>query len=369
MHLMSTNPKSDFSPHDDIFLKYGIAGCRKRWIKRHPTHPIYEGQWNWAYQDLDSFEGDETVWKEIDDMIWQDVDILLCTIGIALSDKLHNTFSPKMLILDEAFAVTEGLTLALMLKFRKSLELCVLIGDSYQRFLRYLPFVQKTPSMASRLRKGGWGVTCLRLNHRTDTKICEFLREYAYNSIANLNKKEISEEYKYYLENTTDIINRLWINVVGEERIAGYGAVFNMAEVQLIEKLVRTLTTTEAIPEHAIAVLSPYAGQLGKLRKALSDQILQGLSVSSVGDYQGIECDLIILSLVRSNQFCQIGILNANTMIVSALSRARFGNIIVGNHKMMSNLGGAYDYWGHHMKRLVNLELIPVVDAGQCIFS
>ncbi|KAF3221475.1 ATP-dependent helicase NAM7 [Orbilia oligospora] len=394
IYLTSKNLESDSSPSDDDFSEFGIAGNRKRWINTHPTHPISENLRNILppnslnHQDLDPFGGDGGIWEKVDNLIWKDADIVFCTVDMALGKKFNNTFSPKLLILEEAYEVTEGLTLALMLRFRQSLKLCVLVGGPFQNAHRCLRFdQQKGTSMAARLGKSGWNNSKLRYNYRADLKICDFLREYAYNTAAHLNKKAVPNNYKYHIESSKDILNRpnhltplilevcrvessqVWINVLGSDVTVGYGTVCNMVEVQVIQKLVKRLTMAKSVPHHAVTVLTPYVGQVGELRKALSDQIAKGLSISTVEDYQGQECDVVIFSLVRSNFSFKIGTLNSNGMIVSALSRARYGNIIVGNHFMMSNLGNPHDYRNHHMKRLVNLKLIPVVDESQCRFS
>ncbi|KAF3109979.1 Regulator of nonsense transcripts 1-like protein [Orbilia oligospora] len=394
IYLTSKNLESHSTPCDDGFSEYGIAGNRKRWINTHPTHPLSENLRSILppnslnHQDLDPFGGDGDIWEKVDNLIWKDADIVFCTVDMALGKKFNNTFSPKLLILEEAYEVTEGLTLALMLRFRKSLQRCVLVGGLFQNSHRCLRFdSQKVSSMAARLGGSGWNNSKLRYNYRADLKICDFLREYAYNTAAHINKKAVLNNYKYHVESSKDILNRrnlvtplisevckiespqVWINVLGSEGAIGYGTVCNMVEVQVIQKLVTTLTTAGSVSHHAITVLTPYIGQVGKLRKALRDQILKGLSISTVEDYQGQECDVVIFSLVRSNFSFKIGMLNSNGMIVSALSRARYGNIIIGNHFMMSNLGDPHDYRNHHMKRLVNLKLIPVVDESQCRFS
>ena len=57
----------------------------------------------------------------------------------------------------------------------------------------------------------------------------------------------------------------------------------------------------------------------------------------TVDSYQGEENDVIILSLVRSNEYMAIGFLENKNRLVVALSRARRGLYIFGNAVTLTN--------------------------------
>lgn len=77
-------------------------------------------------------------------------------------------------------------------------------------------------------------------------------------------------------------------------------------------------------PEN-IGVVTPYIGQLNKLKEKLDDNFK---NIGSVDTWQGRESDYIVFSTVRSTN---LGFLqNPNRMNV-ALSRARHGLILLGN--------------------------------------
>lgn len=65
--------------------------------------------------------------------------------------------------------------------------------------------------------------------------------------------------------------------------------------------------------------------------------------MASVDAFQGREKDLIIMSCVRSNEHQGIGFLNDPRRLNVALTRARFGIIIVGNPKVLSK----QPLWNH----------------------
>jgi superfamily I DNA and/or RNA helicase len=73
-----------------------------------------------------------------------------------------------------------------------------------------------------------------------------------------------------------------------------------------------------------ITILTTYTGQMFLLKKetnALST--CKGVRVTVVDNYQGEENDIILLSLVRSNEENNIGFLKTDNRICVAISRAK----------------------------------------------
>ena len=91
----------------------------------------------------------------------------------------------------------------------------------------------------------------------------------------------------------------------------------------------------------AIGVITPYEGQRAYIvhyfhqSGSLSPKLYQEVEVASVDAFQGREKDYIILSCVRANEHQGIGFLNDPRRLNVALTRAKFGMIVVGNPKAL----------------------------------
>lgn len=86
-----------------------------------------------------------------------------------------------------------------------------------------------------------------------------------------------------------------------------------------------------------VTILTTYSGQLHQIRKLMkTHHLLSGVRATVVDNYQGEECDIILLSFVRSNEEGNIGFLKDSHRVNVALSRARKGLYCVGNFDCLS---------------------------------
>jgi len=99
-----------------------------------------------------------------------------------------------------------------------------------------------------------------------------------------------------------------------------------------------------------IGIITPYEGQRSYIvthmlkNGSVNQNLYKEIEVASVDSFQGREKDYIILSCVRSNDHNGIGFLNDPRRLNVALTRARYGIILVGNanslskHQLWNNL-------------------------------
>lgn len=94
-----------------------------------------------------------------------------------------------------------------------------------------------------------------------------------------------------------------------------------------------------------IGIITPYEGQRAYLVHylhycgSLNVKLYQEIEIASVNAFQGREKDYIILSCVRANQNQGIGFLNDPRRLNVALTRARYGLVIIGNPKALCRVG------------------------------
>ncbi|KAF3218324.1 hypothetical protein TWF106_007686 [Orbilia oligospora] len=156
----------------------------------------------------------------------------------------------------------------------------------------------------------------------------------------------------------------------------------NDFEQDIVISLVTHLLHQGVFKEHQIAVLTPYLGQMSKLRRSLgnimniivgsrdqealdeaeefldeeedqkpTDPTLQTVTrkaslatavrIATIDNFQGEEADVVIISLVRSNNERQCGFLKTSNRINVLLSRAKWGMYIIGD----ANTAGSVPMW------------------------
>ncbi|MDE5886005.1 MAG: AAA family ATPase [Muribaculaceae bacterium] len=91
-----------------------------------------------------------------------------------------------------------------------------------------------------------------------------------------------------------------------------------------------------------IGVISPYRAQVKHLRKLVAKSpffrpFIKLISINTVDGFQGQERDIILLSLVRSNENGEIGFLRDLRRMNVAMTRARMKLIIIGNASTLSH--------------------------------
>ena len=134
----------------------------------------------------------------------------------------------------------------------------------------------------------------------------------------------------------------LFYACMGVEEISGSGTSYlNRTEATMCEKVVTQFLRSGVMP-HQIGVVTPYEGQRSYLMAymqrngSLRAKLYADIEVSSVDAFQGREKDYIILSCVRSNERQGIGFLNDPRRLNVALTRAKFGVVVLGNPKVLA---------------------------------
>ncbi|KRX60318.1 Regulator of nonsense transcripts 1, partial [Trichinella sp. T9] len=132
-----------------------------------------------------------------------------------------------------------------------------------------------------------------------------------------------------------------WCTLSQEEKPRSGKSFLNRAEAAHIEKIATKLLRS-GVRADQIGIITPYEAQRAHivqhmlLSGPLNNKLYQEIEVASVDAFQGREKDIILMSCVRSNKDNRIGFLNDSRRLNVALTRARYGLIIVGNPKVLS---------------------------------
>lgn len=234
-------------------------------------------------------------------------------------------------LIDEASQATECETLVPIVH---GAERVVLVGDQQQ----LQPVVISSAcrragmsvSMFERLINTGMKVQMLRVQYRMHPELSAFSNEEFYEKrLENGVKEEDRKMIRFCYPNGKKPI--VFWNLKGKEGIGSTGSSFlNMREAVGVIDVVKELTNC-GVKQKNIGVITSYTGQKLLLKNLLVQSKLKDVECASVNTFQGREMDYIVLSCVRSNPQHIIGFLKDPKRLNVALTRARYGLIVVGD--------------------------------------
>lgn len=188
-------------------------------------------------------------------------------------------------------------------------------------------------------------VTLLKMQYRMNEQIMKFSSEWFYHGMV---ESAPTVSHRGILDYDTPM---MWIDTAecdGKEEFVGenFGRI-NRAEAELtlqtlqqyLEKIGKQRILEVSID---VGIISPYRAQVQLLRKELRKREFfrpyrHLLTVNTVDGFQGQERDIILISLVRSNDGGDIGFLRDLRRMNVAITRARMKLIILGSSETMTS--------------------------------
>ncbi|KAJ5918893.1 hypothetical protein N7454_010037 [Penicillium verhagenii] len=311
------------------------------------------------------------------------------TTGLARRLKMVQNLRCKVVICEEAGEVLEPQLLTALLP---EVEHLILIGDHQQ-----LPPRVQSYELSRDNHQTGWKYSLdvslferlvdsnpnrmgcglpfkmLEMQRRMHPSIAQLVREPSYPNLqdhpAVLNYPEVPgikkrlfwfdhRKLEGALSNGSEVSTSCW----------------NEFEVDMIAALVNHLLQQGTYHEQEIAVLTPYLGQLHRLKQrlrgsamlALNERDQEGLknagfedvednsttvkaplskllTLSTVDNFQGEEAKVVVISLVRSNLAHTCGFLRSSQRNNVLLSRAQHGMYLIGNSETLGHI----DMWAN----------------------
>ncbi|RLO08379.1 hypothetical protein DYB28_004712 [Aphanomyces astaci] len=289
-------------------------------------------------------------------VIIQHSDVVFAT-NVGAATKLLRNVVFDVVVIDEAAQALEASCWIPLLRARR----CVLAGDHHQ-----LPPTIQSESA----KRQGLGLTLFdRVTQMEHSKCVVRMLSTQYRMHRHISDWSSKAMYASQLASCDSVASRklshlphvtiphyndaldatlLLIDTAGcgldEESVEGGGGVqtllgaskSNPGEAQVVAQHVTALLATGLKPSE-VAVITPYNGQVGVLRRLLHP-VHPTLEIRSVDGFQGCEKEAVVMSLVRSNCKSAVGFLADDRRMNVAVTRAKRHVALIGDT----------DTLGHH---------------------
>ncbi|XP_065365805.1 regulator of nonsense transcripts 1 homolog [Calliphora vicina] len=290
-----------------------------------------------------------TLKRAAENQLLEAADVICCTCVGAGDARLQRIKFTSILI-DESMQSTEPECMVPVILGAKQL---ILVGDHCQ--LGPVVMCKKaaraglSQSLFERLVVLGIRPFRLEVQYRMHPELSQFPSNFFYEG--SLQNGVCAEDRKLKIDFPWPQPDRPMFFLVtqGQEEIAGSGTSYlNRTEAANVEKITTRFLKAGVKPEQ-IGVITPYEGQRAYLvqymqyQGSLHSKLYQEIEIASVDAFQGREKDIIIMSCVRSNEKQGIGFLSDPRRLNVALTRSKYGTIIVGNPKILSK----QPLWNH----------------------
>ncbi|EDQ92857.1 uncharacterized protein MONBRDRAFT_650, partial [Monosiga brevicollis MX1] len=292
-------------------------------------------------------EADEKRFRTLQRIIEQELlrsaDVICCTCAAA-GDRRVSGQTFRTVLIDEATQSTEPeCMLPLVLGTRQ----CVMVGDHCQLgpvvMCKKAASAGLSQSLFERCVLLGIRPVRLQVQYRMHPCLSEFPSNTFYegslqNGVTASERLMPAVDFPWPVPETP----MMFYASMGQEEISASGTSYlNRTEAANVEKMVTRFLKSGVTPEQ-IGIVTPYEGQRAYIVQYMSfngtlrQPLYEAVEVASVDAFQGREKDYIILSCTRSNEHQGIGFLNDPRRLNVALTRAKYGIIIVGNPKVLS---------------------------------
>ncbi|KAK0489353.1 P-loop containing nucleoside triphosphate hydrolase protein [Armillaria novae-zelandiae] len=288
--------------------------------------------------------------------------------------------SPDIILVEEAGEILESHIITALGATVKQL---ILIGDHKQlrpKVNNYRLTVEKNEgydlnrSLFERLVLKGYPHQTLVTQHRMRPEISSLIRHLTYPDLVDAPQTR-NRPHLLGIQDDIIFINHRYLeannpHIADGRDLGSKTSKQNMYEARMVLKIVKYLAQ-QGYKTDNMVVLTPYLGQLNMLQQELredTDPVLNDLDshdliraglltlsaarltkkplrMATIDNYQGEECDIVIVSLTRSNPNNDIGFMFAPERLNVLLSRARNSLIMIGNSDTFTHAKKGKELW------------------------
>lgn len=263
----------------------------------------------------------------------QQAEVLFSTVNVG-GREIFTLVSVDVTIVDEASQLLPGDIATL---FRPNVKCLVLVGDEKQ-----LPAVVHSRdainlgygvSLFDRLLKLRYPYTMLNTQYRMHPVISSWPSAKFYSGILQDGSNVMSQQYTKSWHNLIRPVEFYDIRVGSEDQVGS--SLFHEIQAVVVRRILALIRKeTSAV---SIGIISPYKQQISILSHLSSHSPTFRVKVCTIDGFQGQECDIIILTTVRSNRAGNIGFLSDLRRLNVAITRSRYSIIVVGDRLTLSS--------------------------------
>ncbi|KAI9144664.1 RNA helicase-domain-containing protein [Paraphysoderma sedebokerense] len=283
-------------------------------------------------------------------VILENADVICCTC-VGAGDPRLSKFKFRTVLIDESTQAAEP---ECMIPLVLGVKQLVLVGDHQQLG----PVIMNKKAAAAGLCQSLFerliilGIKPIRLQvqYRMHPCLSEFPSNMFYEGSLQ-NGVTIGERLRKHVDFPWPVPESpmFFYSSLGQEEISSSGTSYlNRTEAANCEKIVTRFLRSGIHPSQ-IGIITPYEGQRSyivsymQFNGGMKKDLYKEIEVASVDAFQGREKDYIILSCVRSNEHQGIGFLSDPRRLNVALTRGRYGVVVLGNPKLLSR----HPLWHH----------------------
>ncbi|CAB3384828.1 Hypothetical predicted protein [Cloeon dipterum] len=287
-------------------------------------------------------------------LVNQDVIGMTTTVAARMKNELDG-IGCQVVIVEEAAEVLEAHIIACL---SEKLQHLILIGDHQQLRPKVAEYdMEKLNlhiSLFERMVINRDKCCTLQVQHRMAPEISQLIVPLIYEKLQNHESVHHKPQLKSLLKRVSFVNHE---NL--ESKVKMSTSKRNQFEAEFLVALCKHLLYQIGYTSDDITILTTYNGQVDLIRQLIhkdksdkSDVVkaLKKVRVAVVDDYQGEESNIILLSLVRSNEGGNIGYLAKENRVCVALSRAKNGLVMVGNMDCLSSRSHLWDSIRHTLE-------------------